>query len=226
MENENLVVEEDVETNQEQIESLENGNLVLTEPKIKNSGKLLHKIVSIAMLVVASMIMVLVILGATVQKDYGFGFDNPTNITIYTTNTSSPKNGQTLIEGSEDYNKFMTLFNDSFKIKFFSAMFQGKAYEGVKVKEGHKSISSLTGTYVEFYYDEVQKIIFNNEEYEAETVSSTEYISIIIEINNSENLAEVNAYFKYGTSGSNNSSYVRFVTFAAQADLYEFVEGI
>ena len=226
MENENLVVEENTETNQEQAEVLENENVVKTEPKINNGGRILHKILSIALLVVASLIMVSVILGATIQKDYGFGFNDPTNITIYTSNTSSPKYGQTLTKDSEEYNKFMTLFNNSFKTKFFSAMFQGKASEGVTVKEGYKSFGSLTGTYVEFYYDEVQKIIFDGKEYKAETVSNTDYISIVIEINDSENLAEVNAYFKYGTSGSNNSSYVRFVTFAAQAELYEFVEGI
>ena len=184
-----------------------------------------RKITSIALLVLAVAIMVSVVLCSTIKKDFNYGFNSPTLITLHTSNSNNMNDGQTLTCGTDSYNKFMTLYNDSFKTTLFGVLFQGKAGAGISAKEGYKSLSSLSNTYVEFFYNESQTLKVNGKEYDARIVSNTDYISIIIEVNNTESLSEVNAYFKYRDTGTNNYSYVRLVTFAAQSSLYDFIEN-
>ena len=234
MEKENIVEQNLVEENAEQ--TLENSiqeeskqeNAELQNDagaKAKSTAGIWRKITSIALLVLASIIMIGVVLMSTVKKDFNYGFNAPQLVTLHTESTSNINNGATLTKGTDVYNKFMTLYNDSFKTTLFGAMFQGKLGAGVTAKEGYKSLSSLSGTYVEFFYTEAQSIKIAGKQYDATIVSNTNYISIIIEVKNTTSFDEISAYFKYRDTGTNNYSYIRFVSYASQANLYDFVEN-
>ncbi|MBO7508283.1 MAG: hypothetical protein J6T39_01395 [Clostridia bacterium] len=235
MENENLVEEQKNEPVEPVVEETATEAAVETtaeataeatvQPATKTKSQIWRKITSIALLVLASVIMIGMVLMSTVKKDYNFGFNAPELITLHTESSNNMNDGATLTRGTDAYNKFMTLYNDSFKTTLFGAMFGGKLGSGVVEKEGYKSLSSLTGTCVEFFYTQSQKLIVNGKTYDAKIVSNTDYISIVIEINNTTILSEVNAYFKYRDTGTNNYSYVRLVSFAAQTELHDFVEN-
>lgn len=194
--------------------------------KQKKNGKLFWKrFASIAVIVVLVAIITAVSLCSVLTKNYDFGFNAPTFIRIHTSNSSSPNNNRAFFAGQEEYKKLLDLYKKSMQPKIMAALFQGKLGEGVTVKEGYKSLS-LSGAYLEFNYDTVQKLYLNGTEYEASIVSDESYYTIVIEVTDSTSLSEVNAYFKYKTSGSGNYSYVRFVSFAAQADLYNYIENM
>ena len=99
-------------------------------------------------------------------------------------------------------------------------------------------MSSISGPYLEFYYSESQKIYVNGkpfDEYIAERqahggsgaiVSDSNYISCVIEVQNSDSLSKINVYFKFKDTGLNEYSYFRLVTYAKQAPLYEYIENL
>jgi len=193
------------------------------EPKKRNGfGK---RIFSIALMCVLIVSAVLITLSAVVTKNYNFNFDDPTLIKIHT-DSSSVNNGLTFSKNDNEYKKILSLYNNSFKTKVITALFQGKLGNGVTVKEGYKSFGNLTGTYLEFFYNDEQTLYVNGEKYEANIVSDESYFVIAIEVANSSNLTEINAYFKYRSSNSNDYSYVRLVSYAVQADLYDYIENL
>ena len=191
----------------------------------KSTAGIWRKITSIALLVLASVIMIGVVLMSTVKKDFNYGFNAPQLITLHTSSTSNINNGATLTKDTETYNKFMALYNDSFKTTLLGAMFQGRLGAGVTAKEGYKSLSSLTGTYAELFFNESQQLKLNGKKYDAKIVTNTDYISVVVEIKNTSSLGETVAYIKYRDTGTNNYSYIRFVSYASQANLYDFVEN-
>ena len=194
-----------------------------SQKKINGVGR---KILSIALIAVLTAIAVLVTLSTVVTKNYSFNFNDPTLIKIHTNNSSSINNGLTFSNDSSEYKEILNLYNNSFKTKVISALFQGKLGEGVKVKEGYKSFSTLTGAYLEFFYNETQTLYVNGEKYEANIVSDESYYVIAIEVTNSTNLTEVNAYFKYKNSNSSDYSYLRLTSYATQADLFDYIENL
>lgn len=162
-----------------------------------------------------------------IEKSYDFGFNTPAYIKLHTTDKTSTSNNQIFDSGTEEYDKIIELYNQSLKTTLLDAALQGKAKNVVRAQEGFASISSssLEGTYIEFYYNEVQEVYLNGEKYEANIVGDESYYVIVIEVLNSSSLSEVNAYFKYRSNNSSEYSYVRLTTFAAQAELYNYIEN-
>lgn len=203
----------------------ENKQLQTTKLQTPSTAR---KVISIVVLALVAIMSISIILCAYLPKNFNFGFNNPDYIVVHSSDnanvddTSYFKNGETQV-----YNKIMELYNQSFKTTILGAMFQGKAFTTVSAEEGYKSLSSLTGTSIEFVYQNSQKMMLNGKPYKASIVTNTNYISVVIEVVNHQSLTKVNAYFKYLDTGSNNYSYVRFATYSAQADLYDYlINGI
>lgn len=229
--NENLEVQAKAQ-NQEIAQNMhqKQENFANSGSKIKKkfNFKLFLSIVYVTLLVGAiTLISVLYALNNSQAKDFNFGFNDPAYIKIHTADKTSSANNQIFANGTEQYQKLMSLYDKSFVISLKDATLQGKAQSGVTAKEGFKSISasSLNGTYIEFCYNEIQEVYLNGEKYEANIVGDESYYVIVIEVVNSDTLAEINAYFKYKTNSSSEYSYVRFTSFAAQAELYNYIEN-
>lgn len=191
------------------------------------------RIVSIVLIVLFTIITLAIVVSSFLPKTYNLGFKDPALIRIHLADHDDTVNGTVYgknIEGrAEQYDKLMSLYNDSFKTTVLSAVFQGKAFTGIKVEEGYKSLSesSLKGSdYIEFLYDESQTLVVNGKEYQANIVSDTNYISVMIELNNSTSLSKINAYFKYRATGENDYSYVRLETYATQNALYDYIQSL
>ena len=216
---------------------MENENNISIEKEVVKTG-LAKRIIAISLLVLCTLIVVGVTLCSFVPKSFNPGLNDPAYIVVHTKDSSSPANGSTYQKNSDEYKELMKLYNDSFETTIFGALFQGKAFEGVTEAEGYKSLNSLSGPYLEFNYTESQTIYINGktfdefaDEREAREgikpiVSNSSYISCVIEVSNSTSLAQINVYFKYRDTGTNNYSYIRLLTYAKQASLYDYIENL
>ena len=218
--------ENNVENIEEKVEQVKTDEY---QVETKTSAGVGKKIFSIALIVLCAVIVIGVTLGSYVTKSFNPGLNDPTYIVIHSSSNSSVNNS-TYGQNSEEYKKLLSLYKDSFETTVFGALFQGNAFEGVTEKEGHVNLSSLTGTYLEFNYSDSQVIKINGKTLKeagiTPMVSNTNYRSAVIEVINSESFTQINVYFKYSDSGINNYSYIRFLTFAKQASLYEYIQSL
>lgn len=215
MENENIQKEENLVENAE-----------ITPKNSFKTKKIAKGFVGITLLLVLVAVIVSVAVLSFLPKDYNFNFNQPDSIEIHTSNSSSTQNKMFVSKNSKEYDEIIKLYNESFGSKVLTAIFQGKLNRQVEVTEGYKSISSLTGPYLVFCYESSQKLVLNGKEYKADIVSDSNFIEVVIEVKNTTNLTEINAYFKYRDTGLNNYSYVRFSTLAAQSNLYNYIENL
>lgn len=213
MDNENVQKEENLENN---------------EKKSNNSSKtkkITKKIVGISLLLVLVAIIVSIAVLSFLPKDYNFNFNAPDSIEIHTSNSSSSQNKVFIQKNSKEYNEIMKLYNESFGSTILISLLQGKLNRQIEVTEVYKSIS-FSGPYMVFCYSTSQKMTLNGKEYQPNIISDNNYIEVVIEVKNSANLTEINAYFKYRDTGLNNYSYVHFSTLAAQSNLYNYIENL
>ena len=216
---------------------MENENVIENTEKPKKAGKA-RFITSIVLLTLCIVLVVGTVACSFIKKDYNPGVNNPDYIVVTTADSSSPANKSMLSKGSEKYNEIMELYNSSFKTTFFNALFQGLAFEGVTEKDEYKSLSTLSGPYLEFNYTESQTLYVNGqtyEEYAAERkaktgvspiVANSNYISLVVEVIDSSSLTLTNIYFKYRDTGTYNYSYIRLMTYAKQSALYDYIENM
>ena len=193
-----------------------------------------NKIVSIVLLALCVALVVTVVLCSFLPKNFNPGLNEPDYIVVHTQDTSSPANKSQYAKNSEEYKELLRLYNESFETTVFGALFQGRALEGVTEEEGHKSLSSLSGPYLEFNYTTSQKVYVNGEllvDYLAKQgkspmVSNTDYISAVVEVYNTTSLSQIRVYFKYRDTGTNDYSYIRLATYAKQSALYDYIEDL
>lgn len=226
LQEQNLEIEQKIEKNQQ--------NLLENQDKMaKNTSKSKkHFNFKLFLSILFVIIMVGVITGIStcscIEKSFDFGFNAPAYIKLHTEDKTSSSNNQIFAQETKQYQNIIELYNKSFKTTLLNSILQGKAKNGVTAKEGYKSISesSLNGAYMEFFYNEVQQIYLNGEKYEANIVGDESYYVIVIEVLNSNSLTEINAYFKYRSNSSTDYSYVRFTSFAVQAELYDYISNL
>lgn len=231
---EDNVVEENVEqvenvaneiANETQIEYEQKEQIVQNQtekPKKKNAGKM---ILSLSLVFVLLAVAVLSLIGTVFTKDYNYNFADPSVIKV---RLNGFGNGlvPTFEKGDKEYDEIMKLYNDSFKSKILIALFGGKLNEKVTVTEDYKSMSTLNGTILEFFYNTVQELKVNGEKYEAKIISDESYITVYIQIQNVNSLTQVDAYVRYRNSSSNNYSYLKLSTYANQARLYKYLQDL
>ena len=194
----------------------------------KNKPSTLNKVLSIVILVLITVCAISTLVLAVTPKNYNFGLSEPTSIKIHTENESI--SSAKWYKGDSDgvYEKVMELYNNSFKTTLLNSLFKGVALENVSIEEGYSYFSSIKGDYIEFQYNELQTIKLGNTEY---TPSNSgifkNYVSVIVEVANTNTLTPVTAYIRHGGENTNYSySRVRFTSYAAQADLYEYINSL
>ena len=188
-----------------------------------------QRVLSIALIVICVALVVGVTLCSFLPKSFNPGLNEPSYIRLFSSSNSNINN-VTYNSDSDEYTQIMSLYNESFETTIFGALFQGKASEGVSFKEGYQSLSSLSGTYIEFNYNEVQTIKLNGKTLKEAGIdtqfSNQNYRSVVIEVVDSDSFAQINVYFRYNDSGSTTYSYLRFLTFAKQSALYDYLQKL
>ena len=193
------------------------------------------KIISVVAIAFLLVITACVIACSFIKKNFNMNLNAPSNIQIYKDGVSSPETILNSGETADEYEKIMKLYNESFKVSFLNALFQGKAFNDVIIDDDgayqnltESSINSLTTEnkmIMRFFYDEPQKLMLKGKEYKT-SYAYNEYNDIFIEVVNSSSMTVINAYAKYQNSGSSSLSYYRYVTYASQSNLFEYLNDI
>ena len=217
---------------------MENEKAVETPVVMEGKRSIGKLIFSISLIAICSILVIGITLCSFLTKNFNPGLNDPDYIVIKTSNTSSSSNNTMYSKNTDEYKKLMELYNNSFETTLFTAMFQGISVESVSEQEGYKSLSSLSGTYIEFNYTSSQTMYVNGQSFDdfakerqdktgtRPIVSNTDYISVFIEVKNTTSLTEVLLYFRYRDTGTNNYSYIRLKTYAVQNELYDYVESL
>lgn len=179
------------------------------------------RVLGIVVVALFTILACLVVVSYFVPKNFALPIEAPQTITIYDKNGT----GQTIEKTDERYDKIMELYNKGFDVKFIEAFFQGKGFDKVTTVDSYKSLSSLKSSdsvfYIEFIYGSNQETKVVNSDVELAS-NEKEYRYVVIEVVNSNNLMQVNAYLRYGTS-ADNGSYIRYVSYARLSKLFSYL---
>ena len=178
------------------------------------------KLASFIIVSIIAIICIFVIAGAIVPKNLSFEFDEPSSIKILNAKTGD----EVITKDKEEYNEILKLFNNGFNIKFLEAFFQGKGFNNIVTLNETQYISSLSKTdtiYIEFNYSEAKQVNLHGDTSLELLESEKTYKAVVLEVKNSNNLVQVNAYLK--TDSSSLYSYVRYVSYAKLSELYDYL---
>lgn len=186
----------------------------------------MKKVLSIVALCLIAVLAGTIIVFSCINKDFNLNLNNPDFINIYI--NSSTKTGESYSldtdnEHKEVYNKIMSLYNESFKQKMMSALFNGTLNEKTKITKEYRSLSSITssGIWLEFNYNSsAQTIKLNGKEYSDDSSYSKEYDRAFVEVKDSSTATTFEIYL---VKTESDYSYYHYTVRATQANLYDYL---
>lgn len=192
----------------------------------------MKKVLSIVALCLIAVLAGTIIVFSCINKDFNLNLNNPDFINIYI--NSSTKTGESYGLGTEFddehkevYNKIMSLYNESFKQKMMSALFNGTLTEKTKITKhsSSKTVSSIVGSgiWLEFNYSDNQKIKLNGKDYDDDSTWSKEYNRAFVEVKESSTATTFEIYLVTTTSSGSSYSYYHYTVRATQSNLYEYL---
>lgn len=193
------------------------------EEVIKNENKknLGGKIASIAMLCVAGLLVVAMVLCYFLPKSFAPEIATPSYVKVY---VKDKYDGLTYYSGSQEYNKIMELYNDSYKVTVMDALLTGNlSKSGELVSKTQSTPKSLEDVAVEFYFAEPQTIKVNGKDAQ---VSTNKYLTATLVVSNTSELTETKLYYLYYNTSSGSSktySYHNYTSYAHQSELYNYL---
>lgn len=194
----------------------------------KNKNINLNKILSIVIVALIAIFAIGTLVLAVTPKNFNIGLNDPTSIKIHTSNQSI--NDSKWYKDAEDgvYNKIMELYNNSFKTTLLNAMFKGVLVESASIKEGGYQYFNKLDNYIEFQYTDLQTIKINGKTYNpSNSAINKNYVSVIIEVKDTNSLSQVNAYIRHGGENTNYSySRINFTSYANQSALYDYITSL
>ena len=173
-----------------------------------------RKVFSIVLLCVASLVVVGMILCYFIPKNYAPQIATPDYVKVYSSNSD----GKKYDKGTAVYEKVMTLYNESFKVTIMDALLKGRLSDGGEYVTKTQSNPKSLGDYaIELCYDSEQTI--TDRAYDGE---SKVYLSVVVVVKNTTELAVVNAYYMSNSS----MSRVNYETYAHQSALYDYLNNL
>lgn len=157
-------------------------------------------------------IIAIVIALSCIPKNFNFGFKEPYKLQVSTSST----NMQYVEKSSEEYGKIMDLYKNSYLTSTINALFSGKAFSGKEFKEEPNSVSSIRSNGYCLVFNFAEKQTLNEE-----TTYTKEYDTVYIQILDSTDFTQINAYM---LNSENSYSYFKYTTYASQADLYNYLQ--
>ena len=194
----------------------------------------MKKVLSIVALCLIAVLAGAIILFACIDKSYNPKIQEPDYIKIYINKTSG-QNVESYYKNDEFsdrkavYDNVMKLYNESFNQKIMSGIFQGILFEDAKIVKESKSLSTLTGTYIAFNYNELQTLKLNGEVYTYKNGTTTEtniqFNTLYVEVKDTTAMSDINIYVEYyNQSSSSETSRYKYVVKAEQSDLYKYIQ--
>lgn len=178
-------------------------------------------------------VLAIVIVAFTfVEKNFNINLENPYSISIRVNGTESESYfSDSEISGNKEiYNKILKSYNNSFKQKIMSSLFQGLIASNARIERVNSGMSVVnSGTYLHFVYNDVQTLKLNGKVYTYHYANSTatdtniQYNDIYVQVLDSNGMSQINVYVsKVGTS---NLTY-KYVVYANQSALYDYISEL
>ena len=183
------------------------------------------KITGLVISIVVLVLAVLILVTAFVPKNFNFKLNTPNSITIYKGDGSQLNSYD---KEDDEFKEIMNLYNKGLKTSMLSAFFQGKAFSKVQTIDSTRGFSSSNMDssllYIEFHYLEAQKTDKHGSNVNFSTDQET-YNYVVIEVKNSGNLKEINAYIR--KDGDINSySYIKYTSYGSFSSLYSYLNDL
>ncbi len=187
----------------------------------------MKKVLSIVALCLIGILAGTIIVLSCVNKDFNLNLQNPDFVEVWINSSTDRKTFEkddSYAENKEIYNEIMNLYNESFKQKLMSSLFNGTIGEKAVIKNWgyNKSTTSVTnsGTWLVFGYNDTQTLKVNGKDYTDNTSNSKNYKKLYIQVKNSDNMTTFDIYVqKDGTT----NSYYYYTARAKQANLYKYL---
>ncbi|MBE5746427.1 MAG: hypothetical protein E7359_03985 [Clostridiales bacterium] len=194
----------------------------------------MKKVLSIVALSLIAVLAGVIILFACIDKSYNPNITEPDYIQIYINKTSG-QNTESYYknDGIEDrkavYDEVLKLYNKSFNQKIMSGIFQGILFNDAKIVRETKTLSTLTGTYIAFNYEDLQTLKLNGKTYTYKNGSTTEtniqFKTLWVEVKDSDAMTDINIYVEYYNQNSTSeTSRYKYVVKAMQSGLYNYIQ--
>lgn len=175
-------------------------------------------------------VLAVVIIAFTfIEKNFNINLENPYSISIRSNGTESESyfSDSSVSENKEVYNKLLNEYNNSYKQKIMSSLFQGILASNARIERVNSSMSTIdSGTYLHFVYNDVQTLKLNGKVYTYHYANSTatdtniQYKDVYVQVLDSNSMSQINVYVsKVGTS---NLTY-KYVVYANQGSLYNYI---
>lgn len=184
------------------------------------------KITAIVSLSIIGILILATIIMANVDVNHAINCNNPDK--IYIQYSSNPY----VKAYDEDYDEIVKLINNASKESSLTALFNGTLNDTPVVVHSNTSgnnIPSTSNFYVNFEYNNPQKLMNGNKAYKDENGKDYYYRNLIFSISSTDDVAEVKVYVVpyYNTNGDVNTSDVSYTKYykvtANYIDLYNYL---
>lgn len=175
-------------------------------------------------------VLAVVIIAFTfVEKNFNINLENPYSINIISNGTPSESyfSDSNVSENKEIYNKLLNEYNNSFKQKFMSSLFQGILTSNAKIERVNSSMSTIdSGTYLHFVYNDAQTLKLNGKVYTYHYANSTatdtniQFKDVYVQVLDADSMSQINVYIT--KEGNSNLTY-KYVVYANQSALYDYI---
>lgn len=161
----------------------------------------------IGILIIATIIM------ANIKVDYSINCEKPDH--VYVNN----------IEKVEHSDKIIELINNASNQNSLYALFNGSLNNEAVVKTSNKSTINSTSNYlVTFVYNEPQKLMQGNKEYEDAKGKKYTYNSLVFDVKNNDGEAEVKVYVIADRNSEPNTYTHYYLLQADFTELYSYLK--
>ena len=147
------------------------------------------KIGAIASLSIIGILIIVTIILANVKINYSVNCANPTTVYVSYSNNGGAK------VSNEQANKIVDIINNSSKENTLSALFNGNLNKKAELKKAtsNQKISSTSGFYVEYSYENAQKLMDGKEEYKNND-NTVLYQRLVFTVNSANETTETKVY--------------------------------
>lgn len=144
------------------------------------------KIGAIVSLSLIGILIIVTIILANVKINYSINCETPTSIFV-----SYTSNGQTKVS-NEQANKIVDYINNASKENTLTALFNGNLNKKAEITgvSGNKTQPTAKGFYVEYSYENPQKLMEGNKEYKDSKGNTVVYQRLVFTVNNLDEKAE------------------------------------
>lgn len=184
------------------------------------------KIAAIISLSIIGILILTTIIMANVDVNHAIKCSNPDKIYVQYSSNSS------LVLEDEDYDKVLDLVNSASKESSLTALFNRTINDKPVIVNSSTSGSSIPSTsqfYVNFVYNNPQKLMNGNKEFKDENGKAYYYSNLIFSVTNVDDVSEVKVYVVpyYNTNGdvnTNDTTYTKYYKVTANyIELYNYL---